>query len=373
MLRMPVKYKGKALMPMKASRVNRFVKEKKAKIRFDRKLKIHYLQLLTIPSGGSVQEITLGLDPGSTFDGFSIVSKDTHHLNIELIQRSKKGKTSIQVFKQRQASNRRVRRSRLRHRPIRFDNRTCKKLAPTIKANLDFRKWLILKLIKYFPISKIVIEDVRFNHYQSTKGKSFSHVEQGKSELYDFIKSLGLNLELYYGYNTKKLRVNYFGMDLKNKEKDSKIFNTHCIDSFVLACNKVSKEEIDYETGEVLEEPVITNRLDINKKVIFIEKIVKVRRCLSRLRRKYNDSKNYYHLLKGGIKEVYKNISSKSNTCRVKLEGEHSNHPKKWKYIDNGKVERFKCNIAPYGGTTLNGKSFFFNNEWYNRTIKSQG
>ena len=54
---------------------------------------------------------------------------------------------------------------------------------------------------------------------------------------------------------------------------------------------------------------------------------------------------------------------------RVKPAGIHSNHPKKWEYIDNGKAERFKCNTAPYGGTRINGKTFFKNNEWHNRKI----
>lgn len=263
--------------------------------------------------------------------------------------------------------NRRIRRSRLRHRPIRFDNRTSKKLAPTIKSNVDFRKWLIVKLTRLFPITRVVIEDVRFNHYKSTKGKSFSHVEQGKTELYDFIKSCGLVLELYNGFNTKKLRVNSFGIDLKTKQKDSKQFTAHCLDSFVLACNKTNL--INQETGEILDELVITNELVISKKVVFVEKIVKVRRCLTRLRKKYKDACRYYWLLSGGIKDYYQNFSGKRNVCRVKPAGEHSNHPTCWEYIDNGIVERFKCATASYGGTRVNGKSFFRNNEWVNRVI----
>lgn len=55
--------------------------------------------------------------------------------------------------------------------------------------------------------------------------------------------------------------------------------------------------------------------------------------------------------------------------CRVKPEGIHSNHPKSWIYIDNGRAEKYKCNIAPYGGTRLHGKSFFRNGEWENRSV----
>ena len=199
MYRLPVRFKGKPLMPMKATRVKKFISSGKGRIRYDRKLKLYYLQLLVEPSGEETQEVVLGIDPGSTYDGISIVSKTYHHINIELIQRPKKGKNSIKAFKQRQSGNRRVRRSRLRHRKIRFDNRTSSKLSPTIKANVDFRKWIIIKLNLYYPISKVVIEDVRYNHYQNSNGDSFSRVEQGKSELYNFIQDLNLELELITG------------------------------------------------------------------------------------------------------------------------------------------------------------------------------
>ena len=206
MFRLPVKWQGIPLMPMKSRRVSKFIKFKLGRIRYDEKLKLHYLQLLKKPSGIETQDITLGLDPGSSFDGISVVSSDTHHCNFELIQRSKKGKTAIKFFKARQAMNRRVRRSRLRHRKIRFDNRTKLSLTPTIKANVDFRKWIITKLATIFPITKFVVEDVRFNHAKSTNGRAFSLAEQGKTELYYWIRNQGYQLELYDGFNTKKIR-----------------------------------------------------------------------------------------------------------------------------------------------------------------------
>ena len=376
MFRIAVKYKGKPLMPMKSNRVSKFVGLKKGKIRYDRKLKIHYLQLLETPSDFETQDITIGIDPGSSFDGFSVVSSDTHHVNIELIQRAKKGKTSIKSFKTRQAQNRGVRRSRLRHRPIRFDNRTSNKMTPTIRANVEFREWLITGLCGLYPITRVVIEDVRFNHSKNQNGRAFSLVEQGKTELYQWIKNRGLILELYSGWNTKKLRINTFGGDPKVSDKGSKSFEAHCVDSFVLACNK--DYLVDEETGEVLEDqPIATNDLCVRKSVTFIEKIVKIRRCLSRTRKLYETKGNpigprYYKKIKGGAKIPYQNFSSHRNLCRVKPNDEHSNHPKQWDYIDNGFAERFKHNTAPYGGTVLRGvKKFFKNNEWENRKVSN--
>ena len=132
---------------------------------------------------------------------------------------------------------------------------------------------------------------------------------------------------------------------------------------------------VDTSTGEVLEdEPIVLNELDINRKVIFIEKIVKVRRCLTRTRALYRSGGNplggsYYRYKKGGIKVPFECVSNKDNKPRVKPEGVHSNHPKSWIYLDNGRSYKGKCNTARYGGTTLNGKSFFQNNEWQNRSV----
>jgi hypothetical protein len=220
----------------------------------------------------------------------------------------------------------------------------------------------------------VVIEDVRCNHYKSTKGKSFSLVEQGKTELYNWIKDKGLILELYEGWNTKKLRINTFGGDPKVADKGSKSFEAHCVDSFVLACDK--DYIIDEETGEVLDdEPVATNQIFVRKSVTFIKKIVKIRRRLFSTKKVYTTKNNligpqYYKKLKGGIKVPYKNISSHRNLCRVKPNGEHSNHPKEWDYIDNGFSEKFKHIKVVYGGTVFRGnKKFWVEGEWRNREL----
>jgi hypothetical protein len=217
----------------------------------------------------------------------------------------------------------------------------------------------------------VVIEDVRFNHYAKTTGRSFSLVEQGKTALYNWIRNHGLILETYDGWNTKKLRVNTFGGDPKAQDKGSKSFEAHCVDSFVLACNK--EYLVDEVTGELLDEPVATNPLVIRKAVTFIEKIVKVRRRLDRLRKRYKNKAFYYKRLKGDAKVPYRNISSHRNLCRVKGNGEHSNHPKQWDWIDNGFAERLKCNTAPYGGTSKNGnRKCFIAGEWSNRKINQE-
>lgn len=364
MIRLPVVYKGLQLMPMKASRVRLFISSNRAKIMFDRKLNLRYLKLLIAPSGINIQEITLGIDPGSVYDGFSLVSKLYHHINIELIQRPKKGKNSIRSFKIRQAMNRRIRRSRLRHRQIRFSNRNASKLPPTIRANIDFRKWLITKLSKYYPFTIIRIEDVAFNHYLDLVGKKrlsgkargayFSLVELGKHILYNWTKHSGYILETITGYETATLRKSYCdGVDIKSVDKSEKSFEAHCLDSFIIASKNYAMDMIN-----------------INKNTIFLEKIIKQRRCLTRIRAKYKDAWKYFRYTKGGTKVYFKNISRKKNICRVKPDGEHSNHSKSWIYLNNGFSEKIKSNTARYGGTSLNDcNKFFKENQWLNRKI----
>ena len=365
MNRIPVRFKGCPLMPMKQTKAYWLVKNNKAKFRFNRKLNLWYLKLLVEPSGYETQEIVLGIDPGSTFDGYSLLSKLFHHLNIEYIQRPKKGKNSIKSFKKRQVENRRIRRTKLRHRPIRFDNRISNKLPPTIKANVDARKWMILQLMKYYPFTSIRVEDVKFNHKKDklgkkrksgkAKGAAFSLVEVGKQQLYTWIVQFGFQLELIEGHETHKMRVEYLdGTDVKSVDKSEKSFNAHCLDSFIIASKDFDK-----------------NLIKLNTKTMFIEKIVKQRRALTRTRAKYKNESKYFRYAKGGEKIFFTNISRKKNICRVKPEGEHSNHPKQWSYVDNGFAEKIKSNTARYGGTSFNGeRKFFKNNEWMNRTIE---
>ena len=250
---------------------------------------------------------------------------------------------------------RKHRRTRLRHRKIRFSNRISEKLIPTIRSMVNFRIYTLLKLLKLYPITKVIVEDVRFNHYRSNQGSSFSQVEVGKTALYNFIKSQNLELELYNGYNTSKLRINSFGTDIKSRDKASKTFTAHCIDSFVLGCEKICV--IDYTTGEIFtDQPRIIFNGVLNKITKFITKIHPVRRHLHKEKNNIGERKYYFRYGKGGIKELYIK-EGKTNICRVKPSGEQSNHPKMWVYINNEVKQCWKKFRTNYGGSIAVGKS----------------
>ena len=74
MLRVPViDPEGKPLMPTKASRARRWIKEGKAVGKFN-KTGQFYVQLLREPSDTNTQPIALGLDPGKHYSGIGVQS-----------------------------------------------------------------------------------------------------------------------------------------------------------------------------------------------------------------------------------------------------------------------------------------------------------
>lgn len=408
MVYLPVKYQGQPLMPMKASRIRRFVKAGKARIKYDRKLKQYWVQLLVEPSNRYTQEVTLGIDPGSVFDGFSVVAGQKHLINVELIQKPKfkynketkepdTHPKSVSAAASRRAGHRRVRRGRLRHRKARFESRTSSKMSPTHRANYEFRIWLIERLNKLYTITTVVVEDVKFNHYINLNGKSFSNVEIGKTMLYNYLNSK-FKVELLSGFTTRELRTNFYGYDPKKpgmSNKGNMEFEAHCLDAFVLACNKTSP--FDLETGEIFTDQLIPDfdRLKLNSRFVAIGKLDKMShiggvRCLFAAGKSFqNRSRRPAQLVKtlpgGRMVKKTNQLSNKFNKCRVKVDYRPSNHGP-WIYKNNGQAIRSrgfpqiikqknylgkKKVYKPHGGTVKNGvPKYFVNNEWVNRNVQ---
>ena len=251
---------------------------------------------------------------------------------------------------------RRTRRSRLWHRRARFDNRTSKKISPTIRSKIEFRIRTILNLLNLFPISIVNIEDVSYNHYKETKdvthkrGKSFSPVEIGKNYLYDTVKSLSLELNLYEGWQTKEARIQFCnGNDPKKKNKSDRSFFAHCIDSLILA-----NFSLDFEKY----------KKDTNFNMMFIQKDFLVRRELHREKNKIGDKRKYFKYKKGGEKVYFEKIS-KPRKIRVKLDDSKSNHGP-WNYIYSNLAECLKKFRTNYGGTKILGTG---GNKWNKKDI----
>ena len=224
--RCPVVYKGTALMPMRWRRVNKYVKEGKGVIVRTKQVGV-YLRLKVPPETKNVQEVTLGFDPGSQYNGFTISTSKVHNFNC---QRDTVRKEQLKSRVLMRKDLRRKRRCRLRHRPTRLYK--TRGYCPSTIYMVDSKLQMVMDLNKIYPISHIIYEDLRFNHYRNHCKTYFSDVEIGKTYIKQALQSIAEYSELV-GWQTKTLR------DIievpKDFDKHKESFWTHCIDSYVLS------------------------------------------------------------------------------------------------------------------------------------------
>lgn len=153
---------GKPLMPTKRyGKVRRLLKQGLAKVIRRKPFTIQLLYDTTTYT----QDITLGIDSGYTYIGFSAITEKE-----ELICGEVKLRDDISELLKERCTYRRIRRNRLRYRKPRFNNRTSSKkegwLAPSIKHKLDTHFKIIEKLKSILPITKIVIEVANFDTHK---------------------------------------------------------------------------------------------------------------------------------------------------------------------------------------------------------------
>ncbi len=167
---------GKPLMPTERhGKVRRMLKEGRAKVV---KAKPFTIQL-TYETTHYTQAVALGVDAGYSHVGFSAVTEKEEMLagEIHLL----KG----QVERNRDRSSyRRQRRSRLRYRVPRFDNRKKPEgwLAPSLQNKLDTHIRLIEKIESILPVSRVIVEvasfDIQAIKNPGIEGKEYQQGEQ---------------------------------------------------------------------------------------------------------------------------------------------------------------------------------------------------
>ncbi len=169
---------GKPLMPTKRhGKVRRLLKQHLAKVV---KTKPFTIQLL-YETTSYTQNITLGIDSGYNYIGFSAVTEKE-----ELICGEVKLRDDISELLKERRMYRRIRRSRLRYRKRRFDNRISTKkegwLAPSIKHKLDSHVRFVDYLKKILPIANIVVEVANFDTHKlknpDVAGEGYQQGEQ---------------------------------------------------------------------------------------------------------------------------------------------------------------------------------------------------
>lgn len=148
---------GEPLMPTKRfGKVRRLLKNGQAKVMKRRPFTIQLL----IETTHYVQSAVLGVDSGYNYIGISVVTEKEELFSAEV--------TLLQGQKERnqeRAMYRKQKRSRLRYRKARFDNRKKEKrwLAPSVQHKLDSHIRFIENLKKILPIQRTIVEVANFN------------------------------------------------------------------------------------------------------------------------------------------------------------------------------------------------------------------
>jgi hypothetical protein len=219
---------GKPLMPTTHRRANRLIAKGRALRRFDRGL--FYIKLLD-RTDGHTQPVALGIDPGSKREAFVVQSPQHTLLNIQA-----EAVTWVAAAVKRRAVARRLRRLRKTPRRARRPNRRAgkKRLPPSTRARWGLKVRLAQWLARYYPLTTIVIEDIKAptRAGQRRWNKSFSPLEVGKAWGYGELEKIA-PVQKVPGYVTKTLREEA-GLR-KSGAKESDRWDAHCVDAFVLA------------------------------------------------------------------------------------------------------------------------------------------
>lgn len=193
------------------------------------------------PKSRYKQDVVIGIDPGSKFEGFTVKSEAHTLLNIQ-----SEAKTDVQNKMETRRNLRRSRRNRkTRYRKPRWNRRKNKGyIAPSTKARWDYKISLVNWFMKMFPVTCIALEDIAAKTWKGAKrwNKNFSPIEVGKNYFRDWVSSVKLNLFEFKGYETADMRKSY-GLK-KNSKKSKQDFYTHCVDSWCLANEVVGGHRI---------------------------------------------------------------------------------------------------------------------------------
>jgi RRXRR protein len=223
--------KGSTLMPCTPAKARSLLKSGKARPKWS-KLGLFMVQLCYEQEPDN-QPLVVGIDPGSKFEGFSVVGQRDTVLNL-MVEAPEHVKDAVQARR----TMRRARRHRKWRRPKRFDNRLKRKkrIAPSTRSRWEAKARIVAQLQKVVPLTDAVVEDVQAGTRPGRKRKwnaSFSPIQVGKEHLYHILREMGLTVHTRQGWQTKALRKRY-GMQ-KTTCKSKKSFESHALDAWVLA------------------------------------------------------------------------------------------------------------------------------------------
>jgi len=252
-------------MPCTPAKARHLFKSGKAKPKRN-KLGLFYVQL-TYEQEPDNQPLVAGVDPGSKFEGYSVVGTQDTVLNL-MVEAPDHVKDAVETRR----TMRRARRYRKWRRPKRFDNRLNRKrrIPPSTRSRWEAKARVVAQLLKILPLTDVVVEDV-CAELRKGKGRkwngSFSPVQVGKEHLCKLLEKMGLTVHLCRGHQTKELREKYGLKKTKSKSKQS--FDSHAVDAWVMAASISGAEKptctrLWYIVGAVLHRRQI-HRLQASK------------------------------------------------------------------------------------------------------------
>ena len=174
-------------MPCSEKRARMMLDKRRAKACW--KSGIFYIILKQEPSARNMQDVSVGIDPGSKKEGYTVKSKAHTLLNVQA--------DAVTWVKDAVEVRRNMRRARrFRKTPCRQnrENRARGCLPPSTKARWQWKLRVSRWLAKLYPITSFVVEDIKARTTGKHRwDKSFSPLECGKKWFYARIHLLILN------------------------------------------------------------------------------------------------------------------------------------------------------------------------------------
>src|SRR5205807_1294815 len=160
-MRLPVvDRRGLPLMPCHPAKARRLLAQGKAQARWS-KLGLFYIQL-TWEQDPHNQPLAVGVDPGSTYEGYAVVGNKDTILNL-MVKAPTHVKEAVQVRHSMRRARRARRARRCRRRPARFANRLAghRRLPPSTRARWEAKARVVAHLRRILPLTDVVVEEVR--------------------------------------------------------------------------------------------------------------------------------------------------------------------------------------------------------------------
>ena len=215
------------LMPCSEKRARKMQQSGKAKGFWSNG--IFCLILQVEPSARNMQEIAVGVDPGSLREGYTVATKKAVVLNI-LSDTPTWVKEKIGA---RRALRRARRQRKAPYRKCRW-NRKQGGIPPSTLARWNAKLRIIVHLQKILPLTHINVEDVSAQTKKNCRkwNKHFSPVQTGKNWFYLQLERLHLVVAKTKGYATKEHRDLRGFKKIKDKKADK--WEAHNVDSHSL-------------------------------------------------------------------------------------------------------------------------------------------